>query len=133
MSNRLNSDDVYWKIVHEAGMYDFACFTWECFEKKYPWSYIKDIIEKYYECNEHYYFVTYKDLTEVFPCVIIGDINQVEEWCKTVMSDNPQSVTDYKKGKKNSINHLKGQVMKMSKGKADIKIVNETLIKLLNE
>ena len=45
---------------------------------------------------------------------------------------NPKSAEDYKAGKAAAINFLKGQVMKLSKGKANPTLVGETLVKLLS-
>ena len=47
------------------------------------------------------------------------------------MENNPQSVADYKAGKKQSIGFLIGQVMKATKGKANPPMVKEMLEKKL--
>ncbi|MBR0461093.1 MAG: Asp-tRNA(Asn)/Glu-tRNA(Gln) amidotransferase subunit GatB [Erysipelotrichaceae bacterium] len=47
-----------------------------------------------------------------------------------VLSENSQSVEDYKKGKDRALNHLTGQVMKKTKGQADPEI---TAVLLTNE
>ena len=47
------------------------------------------------------------------------------------MNNNPKPVAEYKAGKEPAINALKGQVMKMTRGKANPKIVDEILRKLL--
>jgi aspartyl-tRNA(Asn)/glutamyl-tRNA(Gln) amidotransferase subunit B len=51
--------------------------------------------------------------------------------CSEVIRANPKSVEDYKAGKAAAINFLKGQVMKLSKGKANPNLVGETLVRLL--
>lgn len=121
--------NIYWVLVSEylGGIEDFQNFVLLCWEKKYPWSYVKDIVEKYYESNEYYYFITYSELMEVFPCIVMTDNNKLETICDTVINDNSKSVMDYRKGKINSINHLKGQVMRLTGGQADVKLVTEIL------
>jgi aspartyl-tRNA(Asn)/glutamyl-tRNA(Gln) amidotransferase subunit B len=49
------------------------------------------------------------------------------------MDANPKPVAEYKAGKTASINFLKGQVMKISQGKANPAIAGELLAKLLAE
>jgi aspartyl-tRNA(Asn)/glutamyl-tRNA(Gln) amidotransferase subunit B len=44
---------------------------------------------------------------------------------------NPKSVADYKAGNAGAINFLKGQVMKLSKGKANPQVVGEILARKL--
>ena len=46
---------------------------------------------------------------------------------------NPKSVADYKAGKKAAAGFFVGQVMKLSKGKADPKIVGAIVAKKLEE
>lgn len=59
--------------------------------------------------------------------VQISDEGFIEEVVSKVISSNPDVITDYKKGKKNALTFLVGQVMKETKGKANPKIVNELL------
>ena len=62
----------------------------------------------------------------------VSDEGQIEEICKIVLQENPAEVEKYKSGKTNVIGFLVGQVMKKSQGKADPKLVNQILSKLLN-
>jgi aspartyl-tRNA(Asn)/glutamyl-tRNA(Gln) amidotransferase subunit B len=62
----------------------------------------------------------------------VSDEGQIEEICKSVLQENPAEVEKYKSGKTNVIGFLVGQVMKKSQGKADPKLVNQILSKLLN-
>jgi aspartyl-tRNA(Asn)/glutamyl-tRNA(Gln) amidotransferase subunit B len=48
-----------------------------------------------------------------------------------VIAANPNSVADYKAGKEAALNFLKGQVMKLSKGKANPAVAGEILAKKL--
>jgi aspartyl-tRNA(Asn)/glutamyl-tRNA(Gln) amidotransferase subunit B len=61
-----------------------------------------------------------------------SDVGAIESLCVEVISANPKSVEDYKAGKVAAINFLKGQVMKVSKGKANPNLVSEILVKLLS-
>jgi aspartyl-tRNA(Asn)/glutamyl-tRNA(Gln) amidotransferase subunit B len=60
-----------------------------------------------------------------------SDAGAIEALCREVIAANPKSVEDYKAGKAAAINFLKGQVMKLSKGKANPNLVGEILAKLL--
>jgi aspartyl-tRNA(Asn)/glutamyl-tRNA(Gln) amidotransferase subunit B len=61
-----------------------------------------------------------------------SDLGAIEFLCSEVIAANPKSVEDYKTGKVAAINFLKGQVMKLSKGKANPNLVGETLVRLLS-
>lgn len=50
-----------------------------------------------------------------------------------IVAANPQSVADYKAGKKKAIGFLVGQTMKAMKGKADPGTVNKMLTEILNK
>ena len=52
----------------------------------------------------------------------------IKEIVVKVISENPQSVADYKAGKDKAIGFIVGQVMKASKGKANPGIVNKLII-----
>jgi aspartyl-tRNA(Asn)/glutamyl-tRNA(Gln) amidotransferase subunit B len=59
----------------------------------------------------------------------IIDEGLIESVIDKVIASNPSVIEDYKKGKKNALAFLVGQVMKETKGKANPKIVNEMLVK----
>ena len=101
---------------------DFGNFIKECGEYEYPWKYIQDTLNMFFESQ-----TPLTELTLKYPYVIVNNQNELETLCDTVIKDNPKSLEDYRKGKTNSINHLKGQVMKLTKGKADIRMVTEIL------
>ncbi|MBV9129679.1 MAG: Asp-tRNA(Asn)/Glu-tRNA(Gln) amidotransferase subunit GatB [Verrucomicrobia bacterium] len=61
-----------------------------------------------------------------------SDTGMIEPLCVEVIAANPKSVQDYKAGKTAAINFLKGQVMKLSKGKANPNLVGEILVRLLS-
>ena len=61
-----------------------------------------------------------------------SDIGAIESLCGAVIAAHPKSVEDYKAGKVAAINFLKGQVMRLSKGKANPNLVGEVLVRLLS-
>jgi aspartyl-tRNA(Asn)/glutamyl-tRNA(Gln) amidotransferase subunit B len=61
----------------------------------------------------------------------VSDTGAIEAFCDEVISANPNSVADYKAGKEAALNFLKGQVMKLSKGKANPAVAGEILAKKL--
>ena len=61
-----------------------------------------------------------------------SDTTELESICSQVMSDHPKAVEEFKGGKENAINALKGQVMKATRGQANPKIVDDLLRKLLS-
>ena len=56
---------------------------------------------------------------------------ELEQWCRDSIAANAKSVADFKSGKESAINAFKGPVMRAAKGKADPKLVDETLRRLL--
>jgi aspartyl-tRNA(Asn)/glutamyl-tRNA(Gln) amidotransferase subunit B len=50
-----------------------------------------------------------------------------------VLSENPESVEKYKAGKDKVLGFFVGQVMKKTRGQANPKLVNEILLKQLQE
>jgi aspartyl-tRNA(Asn)/glutamyl-tRNA(Gln) amidotransferase subunit B len=59
------------------------------------------------------------------------DTGELEAHCKQVIEENPKPVQEFKEGKENAINALKGKVMKATQGKANPKIVDDLLRQLL--
>ncbi len=57
----------------------------------------------------------------------LSDESALEELCDRVIAANPKPVADFRGGNAASLNFLKGQVMKLSGGKANPKIVGEIL------
>ncbi|NLF22303.1 MAG: Asp-tRNA(Asn)/Glu-tRNA(Gln) amidotransferase subunit GatB [Lentisphaerae bacterium] len=53
----------------------------------------------------------------------VGDAHVIAEWVETALADNPGPVADYLAGKQAAAGYLVGQVMKLSRGKADPKQV----------
>ena len=61
----------------------------------------------------------------------VSDTGANEIFCDEFIAANPKPVEDYKSGKVAALNSLKGQVMKLSKGKANPALVGEILEKKL--
>ncbi len=57
----------------------------------------------------------------------LSDVAAIEALANEVMVANPKPVADFKAGNAASLNFLKGQLMKLSRGKANPKIVGEIL------
>jgi len=60
-----------------------------------------------------------------------SDAGELEKICREIIAANPKPVEQYKAGKLNAINALKGQVMKQTKGQANPQTVDEVLKKLM--
>jgi aspartyl-tRNA(Asn)/glutamyl-tRNA(Gln) amidotransferase subunit B len=61
------------------------------------------------------------------------NLGELERWCAEAIAANPKSVADFKGGKESALNAFKGPVMRAAKGKADPKLVDETLRRLLSQ
>jgi aspartyl-tRNA(Asn)/glutamyl-tRNA(Gln) amidotransferase subunit B len=57
----------------------------------------------------------------------VSDTGAIEKFCDEAIAANPNPVADYQAGKLAALNSLKGQVMKLSKGKANPALVGEIL------
>jgi aspartyl-tRNA(Asn)/glutamyl-tRNA(Gln) amidotransferase subunit B len=57
----------------------------------------------------------------------VSDMGAIEAYCDQAIAANPGPAADYKAGKVAALNFLKGQVMKLSKGKANPSLVGEIL------
>ena len=63
----------------------------------------------------------------------ITDDNFIEEIIKKVITENEESVSDYKAGHERALKYLMGQVMKMTKGSVNPKKANDMLVRELNK
>ncbi len=59
------------------------------------------------------------------------DAGELDQWCRDSIAANPKALAEFKAGKDSAINAFKGPIMKAAKGKANPKLVDETLRKLL--
>jgi aspartyl-tRNA(Asn)/glutamyl-tRNA(Gln) amidotransferase subunit B len=57
----------------------------------------------------------------------LSDTGEIEAFCDQAIAANPKPAADFKAGNVASLNFLKGQVMKLSKGKANPQLVGELL------
>jgi len=57
----------------------------------------------------------------------VSDTGTIEKYCDDVIAAHPGPANDFKSGKTAALNFLKGQVMKLSKGKANPALVGEML------
>jgi aspartyl-tRNA(Asn)/glutamyl-tRNA(Gln) amidotransferase subunit B len=57
----------------------------------------------------------------------LSDVSTIEKLCDEVISANPKPTADFQAGNVASLNFLKGQVIKVSKGKANPQLVGEIL------
>ena len=87
---------------------------------------LKDIIDDVLESNK-----TIKEIIKEKGIENITDDTEIRNIIKEVISSNEESVTDYKNGHDRAIKFLMGQVMKMTKGKANPKMAMDILIEEL--
>jgi aspartyl-tRNA(Asn)/glutamyl-tRNA(Gln) amidotransferase subunit B len=57
----------------------------------------------------------------------VSDTGAIEAFCDQAIAANPEPAADFKAGKAAALNFLKGQVMKLSKGKANPNLIGEIL------
>jgi aspartyl-tRNA(Asn)/glutamyl-tRNA(Gln) amidotransferase subunit B len=63
----------------------------------------------------------------------VSDEGTLERLCDEALAAHPRSVADYRAGKGAALNHLKGQVMRLSQGKANPNLVGEMLERKLKD
>jgi aspartyl-tRNA(Asn)/glutamyl-tRNA(Gln) amidotransferase subunit B len=61
----------------------------------------------------------------------VSDVGAIEAFADEAIAKNPKSVADFRAGNEVAINFLKGQVMKLSKGKANPQLAGEILLRKL--
>jgi aspartyl-tRNA(Asn)/glutamyl-tRNA(Gln) amidotransferase subunit B len=61
----------------------------------------------------------------------VSDTGAIDKYCDEVIAAHPGPAADFKAGKEAALNFLKGQVMRLSKGKANPQLVGETLARKL--
>jgi aspartyl-tRNA(Asn)/glutamyl-tRNA(Gln) amidotransferase subunit B len=59
------------------------------------------------------------------------DDNALLEMCRAAIDANPKSVSDYKSGKEKALKALVGAIMRESKGRADARAAESTLLRLI--
>ena len=66
---------------------------------------------------------------ETYQTTIIKEV--IEQIIQSVLDDNKEMVSQYKSGKTKLLGFFVGQVMKRTKGKANPKLLNDLLIKMI--
>ena len=61
----------------------------------------------------------------------VSDTGAIEAFADEAIAKNPKSVADFRAGNQAAINFLKGQIMKLSKGKANPQLAGEILLRKL--
>lgn len=74
-----------------------------------------------------------EELAKQLDLIRESDESTVEEWVKETLVSMPDKVKEYRSGKKGLIGLFAGQVKKLSKGKADMQLVNKILEEQLNK
>lgn len=62
-----------------------------------------------------------------------SDVGVINEFVEQAINNNPDKVARYREGQKGLIGFFMGEVMKLSKGKADPKLANRLLSEILNK
>ena len=57
----------------------------------------------------------------------VSDVSELEALCDQVIAAHPKPVADFRSGNAASLNFLKGQAMKLSRGKANPRLIGEIL------
>jgi aspartyl-tRNA(Asn)/glutamyl-tRNA(Gln) amidotransferase subunit B len=63
---------------------------------------------------------------------VVSDDGALRPVCEKVLADNPAAVETYRAGKTGTLGFFVGQVMKLTKGSANPKLVNDLIVQLLN-
>lgn len=71
-------------------------------------------------------------VAETMNLLQVSDTNELETWINQALAKMPEKVQEYKKGKKGLVGLFVGEVKKLSKGKADPKVVTQLLEEKLN-
>ena len=86
----------------------------------------KEVLDKMFETNE-----APEKIVEKYNLSQISNIGEIEKYIDDIISANPEKVEEYRSGKDKLFGFFVGEVMKVSKGKANPQSVNEILIKKL--
>ncbi|MEI8073603.1 MAG: Asp-tRNA(Asn)/Glu-tRNA(Gln) amidotransferase subunit GatB [Bacteroidota bacterium] len=73
------------------------------------------------------------EVAESMNLLQVSDTGELEKWIEEVIAKMPDKVAEYKKGKKGLIGLFVGEVKKLSKGKADPKVVTSLLEQALQK
>ncbi len=73
-----------------------------------------------------------KAIVEAKGLTQVSDSSAIESFVQQAIDDNPQSVEDFRNGKTKAAKFLVGQVMRLSKGKANPQMVGEMIERMLS-
>ena len=122
-SKEISVDDKNFLITPE----NFAEFVTLIYKEEISSKIAKSVLKEMFSTGaDPSHIIEEKKLTQ------ITDEAQIEKIIKEVISKNQKAVEDYKSGKESAIQHLIGQVMAASKGKANPEVANKILKKLLS-
>lgn len=62
----------------------------------------------------------------------LTNASEIEDMVSRTVQSNPESITDYKRGKDRALQFLVGEVMKISKGKAPPAVVRDLILEAIN-
>ena len=74
-----------------------------------------------------------KDIAIKYNLIIEDNKDEIKKFIDDTLKKYPKKVEEYKNGKKGLIGLFMGEVMKLSKGKADPKKTNQLLVKELEK
>tara|TARA_B100001059_G_scaffold230687_1_gene265264 strand:+ start:29 stop:1486 length:1458 start_codon:yes stop_codon:yes gene_type:complete len=74
-----------------------------------------------------------KQIAERMNLIQVSDEEELVDFIEAVIAENPSESQRFKNGERQLIGFFMGQLMRVSKGKADPKVANSLLIKKLNE
>lgn len=73
------------------------------------------------------------DIAKALNLLQESDSDSLKEYVKQAIAKYPEKVIEYKNGKKGLVGLFMGEVMKISKGKADPKVANKLVVELLED
>ncbi|MEO2005091.1 MAG: Asp-tRNA(Asn)/Glu-tRNA(Gln) amidotransferase GatCAB subunit B, partial [Candidatus Poribacteria bacterium] len=73
-----------------------------------------------------------KAIVEAKGLVQVTDASAIDDWIRQAIEENPGPAADFRGGTAKALGFLVGQVMKLSRGKANPRMVNELLRKALS-
>lgn len=74
-----------------------------------------------------------REIVKARGMIQLSDPSQLQPIIDEVIANNQSSLEDYRNGKDRAVGFFVGQIMKATKGQANPKVVNELLMKTLNE
>lgn len=83
----------------------------------------KEVFEIMLNCSD-----SPKDIVESKGLSQVTDDGYIKELVDKVIAENPEAIIDLKNGKDRALKHLMGQAMKLSKGKANPKLVTDLIL-----